>query len=118
MNKQFLKQLIFSLAALFAVLTYPVSHAASGEMGSCIPVFGIYTQAVAPGQTIVFGMMSPTVVFPAGCTWVTLTKATMGDDYKMAVATLMLAKSTGKAVRLFAHAERDGGCGVDYVQLL
>lgn len=118
MNKQFLKQLIFALAASFTALTCSMSHAASGEMGSGIPSFGIYTQAVAPGQTIVGALGSRTVAFPAGCAYLILTKATMGDDYKIAVAALMLAKSTGKAIRFYAHAERDGGCGVDYVELL
>jgi hypothetical protein len=39
------------------------------------------------------------------------------DAYKMAVATLTAARLSGAKVRFFAHAERDNGCGVDYVQL-
>ena len=39
------------------------------------------------------------------------------DAYKIAVATLLLAKTTNRSVRLYAHAARDGGCGADYVQL-
>jgi hypothetical protein len=35
----------------------------------------------------------------------------------MAFATLTAAKMSGRRVRFYAHAERDGGCGVDYVEL-
>lgn len=84
------------------------------EMGTGIPHFGTYSG----GQTIVWGLNEPTVPIPADCPSLYLTAATMGmDSYKIAVATLLVAKTTNRAVRFYAHAARDGGCGVDYVQL-
>jgi hypothetical protein len=55
----------------------------------------------------------------SGCTSLTLTVSTMGlDAYKIATATIVLARATGRSVRFFAHASRDGGCGVDYIELI
>jgi len=86
-------------------------------MGTGIPHFGSYSAATGV-QTNVWGLNEATVPFPAGCPYIYLTAATMGmDAYKIAVATLLVAKTTGRAVRFYAHAARDGGCGVDYVQL-
>jgi hypothetical protein len=39
------------------------------------------------------------------------------EAYKMAFATMTAAKIAGSRVRFYAHADRDGGCGVDYVEL-
>jgi hypothetical protein len=87
------------------------------EMGTGIPHFGSYSAATGV-QTIVWGLNEATVPFPADCPRLYLTAATMGmDAYKIAVATLLVAKTTNRAVRFYAHAPRDGGCGVDYVQL-
>lgn len=86
-------------------------------MGTGVPYFGSYSAATGV-QTIVWGLGEATVPFPADCQRVNLTAATMGmDAYKIAVATLLLAKATNRPVRLYAHAARDGGCGADYVQL-
>jgi hypothetical protein len=38
------------------------------------------------------------------------------DTYKIAIAMMMMANASGTKVRFYAHAERDGGCGVDYVE--
>lgn len=56
--------------------------------------------------------------FPAGCTSLMLHPVTMGlDAYKLAAAALLAAKVSGMRIRFYAHAPRDGGCGVDYVEL-
>ena len=93
------------------------ASAASGEMGTGVPTFGVFSQAT--GATIaVWSLANPSTPLPAGCQTLYLTPATMGlDAYKMAFATLTAAKMSGRRVRFYAHAERDGGCGVDYVEL-
>ena len=100
-------------------LATPNAFAANGEMGTGVPTFGIYTQA--PGlamQISVWSLANPTTPMAAGCGSLVLTPATMGlDSFKMAMATLTAAKVAGMRVRFYAHIERDGGCGVDYVQL-
>jgi hypothetical protein len=94
------------------------TFAASGEMGKGKPEFGVYG-AVQGVYTIVWSLRDATVNMPAGCGFLYLTAVTMGlDSYKIAVAILMTAKATNAAVRFYAHADRDGGCGVDYVQML
>lgn len=97
----------------------PATAANQGEreMGTGVPHFGSYSAATGV-QTIVWGLGDATVPFPADCQRVYLTSATMGmDAYKIAVATLLLARATHRPVRFYAHAGRDGGCGADYVQL-
>lgn len=89
----------------------------SREMGTGIPHFGSYSAATGVA-TIVWALNEATVPIPADCTRLSLTPVTMGmDAYKIAVATLLVARTTNRAVRFYAHAPRDGGCGVDYVQL-
>jgi hypothetical protein len=69
-------------------------------------------------QTIVWILESPSIAFPAGCTAIRLTPITMGlDAYKIAIATMLTARASGRAVRFHAHAVRDDGCGVDYVEM-
>ena len=69
-------------------------------------------------NTMVWALGAPTISFPAGCSNVTLTQATMGiDGYKLAVAALLMAKAANLQVRLYATTTRDGGCGVDMVQM-
>lgn len=81
-------------------------------------MYGVYSEGVG-GATRIWALLTPTVNFPAGCVSLILTRATMGaDDYKIAQAMLLTARIANKKVRFFAHAERDGGCGVDYVQLV
>lgn len=108
-------------AALCAIglLTHGHAAAADGEreMGTGVPTFGSYSAATGV-QTIVWALQDASIRFPSDCPRLHLTAATMGmDAYKVAVATLLAAKATGRAVRFYAHATRDGGCGVDYVQL-
>jgi hypothetical protein len=92
--------------------------AATGEMGTGIPRFGIYSQAVGPA-VLVWSLTNPTVPFPAGCSSLVLTPGTMGwDSYKIAIATMTAARLSGNRIRFYAHAERDGGCGVDYVEMM
>jgi hypothetical protein len=104
--------------ALFAALVLSApAIAAQGEMGTGIPTFGTYSAATG-AQTLVWTISESTAPFPAGCTSLTLSPATMGmDTYKIAVATLITAKTANRRVRFFAHAPRDGGCGVDYVEM-
>ena len=93
------------------------ASAASGEMGTGVPHFGVYSAATGM-QIVVFSVASPTRPFPAGCTNIVLTPTTMGlDSYKMAMATLTAARLAERPVRFYAHGERDGGCGVDFVQI-
>ena len=86
-------------------------------MGTGIPFFGQYSQATGT-KIIVWSLEEATVPFPADCPRIELTPETMGiDAYKMAMATLLVARVSRRAVRFYAHATWDGGCGVDYVQL-
>jgi hypothetical protein len=102
--------------AVMALASSPI-YAATGEMGTGVPNFGIYSQATGM-SIIVWSLGNATRSFPSGCTNIVLTPATMGmDSYKMAMATLTAARVSGLKVRFYAHAERDNGCGVDYVQL-
>ena len=97
---------------------HQTSSAAMGEMGTGIPQFGSYSAPVGV-RTTVWSLDSATVSFPAGCTAIYLYASTMGmDSYKLAISTMLTARALGKAVRFYAHAPRDGGCGVDYVQLI
>ncbi len=104
---------------VMALLTIPVSiaSAAQGEMGTGVPDFGLYTQATG-SEVIVWSLSDATQGFPSGCTYIRLNPATMGlDNYKIAVAMLIASRSTGQRVRFYAHAPRDGGCGVDYTEM-
>jgi hypothetical protein len=92
------------------------AFAASGEMGTGVPHFGVYSHGGAYMR--IWSLAQITRPLPSGCTSLILTPNTMGiDSYKMAFATLTAAKLAGRAVRFYAHAELDGGCGVDYVEL-
>ena len=109
-------KLVRRLAVLPLLTAGPVLGA-QGEMGTGIPEFGIFTPDLG-FKTIVWVLTDASTPFPAGCTAITLTSATMGlDTYKMSVAILTVAKATNRRVRFYAHAARDQGCGVDYVQL-
>lgn len=93
------------------------ASAANGEMGTGVPSFGLY--GAATGDRAVVGSLSDaSIPFPTGCDSLTLTPQTLGSAaYKAAIATLLAARLSNRPVRLYAHADRDGGCGVDYVQL-
>jgi len=39
------------------------------------------------------------------------------DSYKIAIATMLAARISNRAVRFYAHARRDSGCGADYVEM-
>jgi hypothetical protein len=114
------KTSLATLAVVCATALYaPASHSAQGEMGIGIPEFGSYSAATGASIRVWSLGGNSTVSFPQGCTSLLLTPGTMGmDAYKIAAATLLAAKVSGKRVRFFAHAPRDDGCGVDYVQLL
>jgi hypothetical protein len=100
-----------------AVLGSARAVAAQGEMGTGIPQFGSYSAATGTSG-IVWRLDDMTTPFPAGCVSITLSPATMGmAAYKIAVATMLAAKTSGRKVRFYAHAPRDAGCGVDYVEL-
>jgi len=63
-------------------------------MGTGIPAgFNMYETNGAL-TTMVWALAAPTISFPAGCSTVVLTQATMGiDGYKLAVAALLTAKA-------------------------
>jgi hypothetical protein len=120
LNKRFKVLVAVILVSMQPLLMNPV-RAATGEMGKgVVSSFGLYGQnlyGVNP-VVIVWGLTSPSIPFPAGCNSLFLTATTMGmDAFKTAVGILTAAQLAGKPVRFWAHAERDGGCGVDYVQL-
>jgi hypothetical protein len=108
------------LALVTVGLACVVSHganAASGEMGTGVPKFAIYGDLVG-AHIQVWAIDDSTIAFPAGCTSLVVRPETMGlDAYKLAAAALMAAKVSGMRIRFYAHASRDGGCGVDYVEL-
>ena len=104
--------------AILPLLAAGQALGAQGEMGVGIPDFGIYGGDLG-FKAIVWSLNDATTPFPAGCTYITLTPATMGlDTYKISVAMLMVAKASNRRVRFYAHLVRDSGCGVDYVQLM
>jgi hypothetical protein len=106
------------IAFAIAVLNMgSLAHGAQGEMGTGVPVFGQYSQATGVG-ILVSRLENASIGFPAGCTGLWLSPGTMGmDSYKIAAATLIAARVSNRSVRFFAHAPRDNGCGVDYVEL-
>jgi hypothetical protein len=113
-KKKYFKAAVFSAMALTASL----SMAAIGEMGTGTPQFGVYT---APMGTSLRIWLSPgaTTPMPTGCTQLVMSSATVGmDSYKIAIALMTTARVSGKKIRFYAHAERDGGCGVDYFELV
>ncbi len=111
-----MKKMAALLMAGFATVP-PSVFAASGEMGTGIPHFGLYSEATGT-MLRVYHLDQATRPFPNTCPAIILTPQTMGlDVFKIAAATLLAARSTGARVRFYAHSERDGGCGVDYVQI-
>lgn len=116
-HKEMLMKKISGFAAILVALASQNASAAAGEMGTGVPYFGVYSQATGT-MLRVYSLGSPYINFPAGCDAIVLTPATMGmESFKIAFATLTTARISGLKVRLYAHGERDGGCGADYVQL-
>ena len=111
----------FLAAIIISTVAAQNSNAAMGEMGTGYPVqFGTYTgSAPNTAKTRVWRLTRATINIPASCTGLWLSPETMGmDSYKIAVATLLTARVTQKLVRFYAHAERDGGCGADYIEMV
>jgi hypothetical protein len=105
------------IAFLIVGLTHS-AFAATGEMGTGIPQFGIYSAATGV-QTLVWSLSNATIPMASGCSRLVLEPTTMGmDTYKLAVATMMAAKLSGKQVKFYAHDVYDGGCGVDYIEMM
>ncbi len=100
--------------------TFQTASAAQGEMGVGTPQFGIYSGATGLNvSVVVWALANASTNFPIECSNLTLSPATMGmDTYKLAIATMLTARATGKKVRFYAHTPRDSGCGVDYVELV
>jgi type IV secretory pathway TrbL component len=104
------------LPLIVALLSSGSAFAASGEMGTGVPNMGFYTQATGANLTYIF-LKNAAVPLPSGCGFLILSVATAGErDYKIAQAMLLASSFAGKRIRFYAHAERDGGCGVDYLQ--
>jgi hypothetical protein len=114
-----LRKTTFLVATALTILSLAkLTPAASGEMGRGKPEFGVYGQQFG-NYVKVWSLREATLNFPVGCNSLILSVSTMGlESYKIAVAILITAKATNSAVRFYAHAERDDGCGVDYVQML
>lgn len=107
-----------AVAPALCALAITSAQAADGDMGAGIPDFGLYSSATG-SEARVWRLIDPTKPFPAGCSQIILRPETMGlDTYKLAVATMTAARLMNKRVRFYAHAPRDGGCGVDYIQLV
>lgn len=104
-------------ATVICATTCAVAVGAQGEMGTGVPTgYNIYTATGA--STVVWGLGNVSILFPSGCSSITLTPATMGvDGYKIAIATLHMSKLSNLPVRFYSHAVRDSGCGVDMIQL-
>lgn len=119
MHSKLRRALAKSVMAMFSAqfLATPCL-AAQGEMGTGIPQFGLYSTATGQ-QAVVWQIQNATTPMPVGCTSLKLTPATMTmDSFKLAVAMMLSAQAANRKVRFFSHAERDGGCGVDYVELV
>jgi hypothetical protein len=111
-------QCCVSLIALIFLAPATV-HAAMNEMGTGVPKYaGIYSQTAGGAHFRIWSIDTPTIPFPAGCTSLIISRSTLGEDYKIFVSVVLTAQSLGRPVRFYAHGERDGGCGVDYVQML
>ena len=111
--------LVASAAAGPLMMNAISAFAAQGEMGTGVPRFGIYSPVAGGQLSLVWQLEDASLGFPSGCTNLVVSAGTMGlDAYKMAVATMTVARATNRRVRFFAHAPRDGGCGVDYVELV
>jgi hypothetical protein len=94
------------------------SSAVTGEMGTGKPSFGVYSAATGM-QTVIWSLKDATISFPGSCNYLLLTPATMGlETYKIALSILITAKATNAPVRFFATVDRDGGCGIDFVQMM
>lgn len=94
----------------------PQADAATGEMGTGI-VSGVRFYSSPVGSAFYVDFSSTTTPVPSGCS-AKITRATVGaDDYKTMFSMALTAKVTGRPLRLYAHAVRDGGCGVDYMQM-
>lgn len=119
MHRKFRRALAKGVMLLLSAhLLATPSWAAQGDMGTGIPQFGLHS--IATGQyAIVWGLQNATIPFPVGCTSIRLTPATMSmDSFKLAVGVMLTAQATNRKVKFYAHADRDGGCGVDYVELV
>ena len=98
------------------IMTSFGAFAATGEMGTGIPNYGVYANL---NQAVVGSLINATINMPTGCTQLILSAATLTmDGYKIALSQITAASLTRKRVRFYAHAVRDGGCGIDYVQIV
>jgi len=116
-REMLMKKLVVLAAALVALASQDVT-AASGEMGNGVPHFGLYSSATGT-RLVVWALGDAAGPIPAGCSSLILSPETMGlEAFKIAAATLTAARITGMRVRFYAHGEHDGGCGVDYVEIV
>ena len=89
--------------------------AATGEMGTGTPQFGMYLNA---NYSNVWSLTNTTTSFPTGCASLVVSAGTLGlDGYKLAVSQMTAARISGRKIKFYAHAARDGGCGVDYMEI-
>jgi hypothetical protein len=101
-----------------ALMTSTNALAASGEMGTGVPRWAQFGD-VYGGYILVKSLSGASIPFPSGCeSGIIITSGTMGrDPLAAAISMLLAAKITGVPVRFVAHTTRDGGCGVDYIEL-
>ena len=112
-----MKNIPLSVLALM-FLQFHTADAAQGEMGTGTPQYSIYGDVVGSYVRIA-SLANPTTTFPGDCSTIFLTSNTMGTEmFRAAIATIIAARVSGMRVRFYAHAPRDGGCGVDYVELV
>ena len=113
-----IKSLLGTALLTLATGIHVPSMAATGDMGTGIPNFGLYG-TFNNSLIIIHSLINPTVNFPAGCPYLIISPATIGvAEHRMVYATLLTATAMQRRVRFFSHADRDGGCGVDYVSLV
>lgn len=114
-----MQKLIQAVLIIWFCAVGSFANAATGEMGTGTPDFGVYSAAPSwsPTRTLIWSLSNVQIGFPAGCSYVILDLTTMGiDSYKIALSIMMQARATNTRVRFYAHTSLNGGCGVDYVQ--
>lgn len=113
-----IKSLVGAALLTLATGMYVPSMAATGDIGTGIPNFGLYG-TFNNGLIIIHTLINPTINFPAACPYLIISPATIGvAEHRMVYATLLTASALQRRVRFYAHVDRDGGCGVDYVSLV
>lgn len=107
------------LAALVIILAFAHNApAAQGEMGTGMPIYGLQGTA-GHSYVTVFRLDEATIPFPVGCTYLVISSFANGSDiFRAMVDSLLAAKLARKKIRFYAVQENQGGCGVDYLEVV